>query len=238
MAKYERITKYAGELAENPGKWTEPVMQSGTLRLGEFVPSEKMRSFVEDFYADYWDEVQEYDAILKEAGIDPILTSTADFDMDSLDARTVLALIMKAIRADRFCEGVLGEAAKSGYLDECLNRLNEIDAEDEREASLPGEIVSLADEILSAMEELPDGTELTAATAIELTREYQGMSHQGDELCYMYEGLALSQYETWDFGFALMKRAKDHGLLLDNSDLKDMAIGTLENIPFLVKHLK
>ena len=137
MAKYERVTKYAGELAENPGKWTESVMQGNTLRLGEFEPSEKMRSFVDDFYADYWDEMQEYDAILEEAGIDPVQTNMADFDMDSLDARTVLALIMNAIRADRFCEGALEEAAKSGYLDECLYRLNEIDIEDEREAQLP-----------------------------------------------------------------------------------------------------
>lgn len=47
--------------------------------------------------------------------------------MDDLDARTVLALLIGAIRADRFCEGALLGFMKSGAIQRWLGRLKELD---------------------------------------------------------------------------------------------------------------
>ena len=118
-------------------------------------------------------------------------------------------------------------------------QLDEFDEfyDDEIEEEYPEEIVRLADEILSTIEKLPEGTELTAVTAIELTRHSQGMSRQGNEIYYLYEGLVLNQNESWRLSFALTDRAEEHGLLPDSSEWDGAAIGTPENIPFHVRHL-
>ena len=44
-----------------------------------------------------------------------------------LDAKTVLALLNGAIRADRFCEGALLDFMKSGAIQRWLVRLKELD---------------------------------------------------------------------------------------------------------------
>lgn len=120
---------------------------------------------------------------------------------------------------------------------EQLDEFDEFYDEDEIEEEYPEEIVRLADEILSAMEKLPEGTELTAATAIELTRHSQSISRRGNEIYYLYEGLVLNQNESWELSFALTDRAEEHSLLLDSSEWDGAAIGTPENIPFRVRHL-
>lgn len=47
--------------------------------------------------------------------------------VDDLDARMVLALLIGAIRADRFCEGALLGFMKSGEIQRWLERLKELE---------------------------------------------------------------------------------------------------------------
>ena len=47
--------------------------------------------------------------------------------VDDLDAKTVLALLIGAIRADRFCEGALLGFMKSVAIQRWLVRLKELD---------------------------------------------------------------------------------------------------------------
>ena len=237
MFKYEKITEYAGKLAKNPGHWTKQKEEDGVIHLPMFLPSKQMQSFLDEFYSRDWLEGEDYLTILDEAGIVPSETRVSDLDFDSMDARLTLAVLTKAIRVDRFCEGALERAAKSGLLDSCLWRLVEIDVEDDHEARLSDEVVCLADEVLSAMVELPEGTELTVLGAIELTRAYQGVSKRGDETYFLYEGLTLSRFDSWELRFALGRRAERYGLFLDSSKWDNMVIGTPEVISFQVKHL-
>lgn len=48
-------------------------------------------------------------------------------NVDTLDAKCILALIMGAIRAERFCDGALLSFFKDGYILRWLKRLKEID---------------------------------------------------------------------------------------------------------------
>jgi hypothetical protein len=75
----------------------------------------------------------DYQAILGASGIDWSLDSMDGADVSKLDGRTVFALLLAALRADRFCEGALLHFFESGATRRWLTRLKEID--DEREDS-------------------------------------------------------------------------------------------------------
>ena len=49
-------------------------------------------------------------------------------DANSLDGQTVAALILAAVRAERFCEGALLEFCRNGSVLRWLCRLGELDA--------------------------------------------------------------------------------------------------------------
>ena len=72
-------------------------------------------------------ELTNYDDILKKAGLEWGSTSMENADVSALDGRTVMALIIGAIRADRFCDGVLLDFFKKGCIKKWLLRLKEID---------------------------------------------------------------------------------------------------------------
>ncbi|WP_373738269.1 DUF6508 domain-containing protein [Jeotgalibaca porci] len=50
-----------------------------------------------------------------------------DADVSSLNAQCVLALLMGAVRAERFCDGALLDFFKSGYILKWLERLQNIE---------------------------------------------------------------------------------------------------------------
>ena len=58
-----------------------------------------------------------------------LLCEDMNADVSSLDDQIVMALIMGAIRADRFCEGALFGFFKDGSMKRWLLRLKEIDEE-------------------------------------------------------------------------------------------------------------
>ena len=72
-------------------------------------------------------DVKNYGEILEKAGIEWGTNSMEGAIVDDLDAKTVLALLIGAIRADMFCEGALLGFMKSGAIQRWLERLKELE---------------------------------------------------------------------------------------------------------------
>lgn len=72
-------------------------------------------------------DMKNYREILEKAGIEWGTNSMEGAIVSDLDARTVLALLIGAIRANRFCEGALLDFMKSGAIQRWLVRLKELD---------------------------------------------------------------------------------------------------------------
>ena len=92
--------------------------------------SKMVDGFVEDVYK-FNDEHTEfglnrYGEILEKNGLEwGSKMSTAD--ISDKDAQCILALIIGAVRAERFCDGALMSFFKDGSIEKCLLRLLEID---------------------------------------------------------------------------------------------------------------
>jgi hypothetical protein len=68
-----------------------------------------------------------YQAVLEAAGLEWGFRSMEEADVSRLDGRTVMALLLGALRADRFSDGVLLEFFENGCMEKWLARLLEID---------------------------------------------------------------------------------------------------------------
>jgi hypothetical protein len=71
--------------------------------------------------------VTRYETILKKSGIDWSFKSMKDADVMTANGQTVMALLVGAIRADRFSEGTLLSFFENGSIRKWLIRLQEID---------------------------------------------------------------------------------------------------------------
>ena len=93
--------------------------------------SEMVHRFIDDVYAfsdnnkDF--ELTRYGEILERNGLEWGTKSMSEADVSSLDARCVMALIMGAVRAERFCDGALLSFFKGGSIRRWLVRLHELD---------------------------------------------------------------------------------------------------------------
>ena len=67
-----------------------------------------------------------YEEILKDNGLEWNIESIKNADVFNLNAQCVLAFSMGAVRAERFCEGVLLDLFESGCILKWLERLNSI----------------------------------------------------------------------------------------------------------------
>ena len=111
---YERLTKYAGTLADRK---LGIELGGGTVGLSDFV---------EGFYAvegfadtDYFGTLERY-GVDAENGIDSCDVEHAGLDL-------VRACITWCVRGDRFCDGCLQAYVECGFIDRCLVRLKELD---------------------------------------------------------------------------------------------------------------
>lgn len=127
---YERITRYAGRLAEDPGTLGEMEREGDVVYLSTYDQSPLMESFQRDFYDGGFAD-QDYFATLERAGID-FSRMEGKPTVDGLDAPALLAVLTFCIRSERFGEGDLYHHAVSGILDDCLEALATLDAEDEK----------------------------------------------------------------------------------------------------------
>lgn len=71
--------------------------------------------------------IHNYGAILEENGIEWGIRSMEAADVSKLDATVILALLLGAVRAERFCDGALLSFLESGAVLRWLERLKEIE---------------------------------------------------------------------------------------------------------------
>ncbi len=92
--------------------------------------SDMIHRFIDDVYEyveTYKDlELNQYGEILERNGLEWGESMSA-VDVSTLDAQCVMALILGAIRAERFCDGALLGFFRDGSIRKWLTRLKEID---------------------------------------------------------------------------------------------------------------
>ena len=136
MSKFESLTKYLPQLGDDRiGTWFVDHENEGTLEHPKQMPfvmyTEMVHRFLDDVYEfmehnkDF--ELNRYGEILNQNGIEWGSKSMSATDVSNKDARCVMALIMGAVRAERFCDGALLGFFKDGSIRKWLERLKEID---------------------------------------------------------------------------------------------------------------
>ncbi|WP_223702157.1 DUF6508 domain-containing protein [Sutcliffiella deserti] len=133
MSKFDILTKYVPIIqADSIGEWiidkencekSEHPIQMPSVRYSEMV-----NNFIDDVYtfeeSNKDMELTRYGDILKDNGLEWGTESMNNTDVSNLNAKCVLALIMGAVRAERFCDGALLDLFKSGCILKWLERLN------------------------------------------------------------------------------------------------------------------
>ena len=121
MNKFENLIKYLPLLEDdNIGTWIIDRENDGTPEHPIQMPfvnySEMVHHFIEDVY-----DFEEKNRL--EWGS----KSMSEADVSSLDTQCIMALIMGAVRAERFCDGALLGFFKDGSIKKWLERLKKID---------------------------------------------------------------------------------------------------------------
>ena len=136
MSKFDILTKYISMFqSDSIGDWIIDRETDGTPEHPFQMPfvdySEIVRNFIDDVYifeeSNKEMELTRYGDILKDNGIEWGTESMKIADVSNLNAQCVLALIMGAVRAERFCDGALLEFFKSSCILKWLERLNNIE---------------------------------------------------------------------------------------------------------------
>lgn len=133
--KFKNLIKYLSLLDNDSiGTWIIDHENDGTPEHPIQMPfvnySEMVHHFIEDVYdfnennKDF--ELTHYGEILEKNGLEWGTKSMSEADVSSLDAQCVMALIMGAVRAERFCDGALLGFFKDGSIRTWLERLKEV----------------------------------------------------------------------------------------------------------------
>ena len=138
MGRFDTLTKYI-PLIDNDeiGHWYVDRENDGTpehpIQLPFVIFSEMVNQFTMDVGAvveKYPElELRKYHQILEENGIQWGSKSMSGAIVEDLDARCICALLVGAVRAERFCDGALMVFFKDGSITRWLQRLKEIDEE-------------------------------------------------------------------------------------------------------------
>ena len=136
MSKFDILTKYINRIqAGSLGKWVIDKENDGTPEHPIQMPfvdySEMVHNFIDDVYtfekSNKDMELTRYGEILKDNGLEWDSESMKSADISNLNLQCVMALIMGAVRAERFCDGALLDFFKSGYILKWLERLKSIE---------------------------------------------------------------------------------------------------------------
>lgn len=139
MSKYKLLTRYIPELLAGKGAApkdsTPKVRHTGTMEdpiiMFQCLYSETADSLHADIYNFYeshpeYRQAQYYD-VLEANGLKWEYDSMVSADVSVLDAEAVMALLIGACRAERFCDGAFQEFIDSGAMTGWLKRLEELD---------------------------------------------------------------------------------------------------------------
>lgn len=138
MAQFGVLTKYIPLIdTDEIGHWhidrENDVTPERPKQFSFIVFSEMVNHFADDVYAivqgyPEW-ELNCYGQILEQNGITWESKSMRGAIVEDLDARCICALLVGAVRAERFCDGALMAFFKDGSITRWLQRLKEIDEE-------------------------------------------------------------------------------------------------------------
>lgn len=136
MADFVIVTKYLPLIEHDVvGHWVIDCHSEGTLDSPMQMPyisySEMVCEFEEAIYKIKAEnealKLVEYRTILNQRGIDLEHIVLSEIDVERLDIKGVLALLMAAVRAERFCEGTLLRLFKNGTIKKWLLKLEALD---------------------------------------------------------------------------------------------------------------
>jgi len=136
MSKYEILTKYIPIIqTDSIGEWIFDKENNGTPEHPKQMPfvdySELVHNFIEDVYTFVESnkdmKLTRYGDILKDNGLEWGMEAMKNADVLKLNAQCVLALIIGAVRAERFCDGALLDFFRSGCILRWLERLKSIE---------------------------------------------------------------------------------------------------------------
>lgn len=133
---FEPLTRFIGQLNAEPfGRWQVDTENDGTIEHPFRMPfvrySRAADGLVEAVYA-FTEahgemELKGYQRILAESGVSWDVKSMTEADVSGMDGRTVVALLLGAVRMERFCDGALLGFLENGSVGKWLARLGEID---------------------------------------------------------------------------------------------------------------
>ena len=136
MSKFDNLTKYLPQVSDdNFGTWIIDRENDGTPEHPIQMPFVNYTELVHNFIDDVMRivdqnpemELTHYGRILNDNGIEWSSQSMSEADISKADVTCVLALLVGAIRAERFCDGALLGFFKDGSIRKWLGRLKEID---------------------------------------------------------------------------------------------------------------
>jgi len=135
--RFRSLTKYIGKIdaAVSLGEWIVDTENDGTsehpIQLPWVLYSNLIQEFEEEFYhfseahPEY--ELTGYGAILEKINFQWGDNERFSADLNRFDEQGTLAVIMGAIRAERFCDGALLDFIKKEGLSKCLKHLKDVD---------------------------------------------------------------------------------------------------------------
>lgn len=140
---FESLTKHlpAIENAEGFGNWVVDRESKGTMNNPIKMPYANYGTTVADVEQAIYDfvdkhpeyELTHYRDILERNGLEWGSQAMSGADVSELDGQAVMALLLGAVRAERFCDGALLGFFEDGSMRRWLLRLKEIDGRDGNE---------------------------------------------------------------------------------------------------------
>ena len=127
---YESLTKYLAEFRNKDfGKIVSGKYDGTTWQMPCVCYSEVVMQFIKSVheFVDKHKELQDYSKILEDNSIEWGARAMKAADVDKLDAQCVLALLVGAVRAERFCDGALLGFLEDVAISRWLERLKRID---------------------------------------------------------------------------------------------------------------
>lgn len=160
MSVYKVLTDYLPNFENDRcGTWAvDPSDGYCTAKGSQFIGD--VYSFMDE-HPEY--ELNKYHEILNENGLEWGMDSLKRADVSALNGKCVMALMMGAVRADKFATGALFSIFESGAIERWLLRLKEID-EGEGIRGKPSKADEIKDKVFGAMFGFAIGDAMGATT--------------------------------------------------------------------------
>ena len=133
MGKYDILFKYIDLFSNDTfGEWFFDKENDGSITYPIQMPYVMYTQAVDDFVSDVhlcWEKsgLKDYIHILNSHGIEWGSKSMSNADINNLPSEAILALLLGAARAERFCDGALLDFLKSGSVQKWLHELKNRD---------------------------------------------------------------------------------------------------------------